>query len=349
MKEFKFLCLFTSVLISLLACKSEGGSGSSGIFGGGKAAVSGKVTNLPPDSQVFLDEILGKQVTILDTTKVGADGSFSLTVKDDSPRLGRVRLGRANLIVLLDGKEVKLNVDANNPNAYEVTGSPDNSTLASFIKTIQSNQASPDYLKNFVDTVKSPLVGYMAIHYLQMEEHYPVYEKFAARLTKELPSSPLTAEFAQRVNNAKQSMSVSSDGAAPEIKLATPAGKDLALSSLKGKVVLVDFWASWCMPCRRENPNVVKMYEKYKNKGFEVFSVSLDRSKEPWVKAIETDKLVWPSHVSDLQGWNSSAAGAWGVRSIPATFLLDKEGKIIGRNLRGPDLEKKLAEVLGEV
>jgi thiol-disulfide isomerase/thioredoxin len=134
---------------------------------------------------------------------------------------------------------------------------------------------------------------------------------------------------------------------APDITLADREGKILPLSSTRGKVVLLDFWASWCGPCRMENPNVVKAYEKYKNKGFTVFSVSLDQSKDKWLAAIAKDGLVWENHVSDLKGWGSAGAALYQVRGIPATFLLDKTGKIIARNLRGPALEKKLEELLG--
>lgn len=133
---------------------------------------------------------------------------------------------------------------------------------------------------------------------------------------------------------------------APDIKLADRDGKEIALSSLKGKVVLLDFWASWCGPCRMENPNVVKAYEKYKEKGFTIFSVSLDENKERWLQAIEKDKLTWPSHVSDLKGWRSAGAAVYKVNSIPATFLLDRDGKIIGKNLRGAALEDKLKSLL---
>jgi len=124
----------------------------------------------------------------------------------------------------------------------------------------------------------------------------------------------------------------------------TPEGEEISLESLRGKVVLIDFWASWCGPCRRENPNVVKLYNTYKSKGFEILAVSLDKTKDRWVKAIADDKLTW-LHISDLKGWKSKYARQYGVSSIPQTVLLDREGKIMARNLRGKALEAKLAEV----
>jgi peroxiredoxin len=136
-------------------------------------------------------------------------------------------------------------------------------------------------------------------------------------------------------------------GEAPDFIQQTPAGENMALSDLRGKVVLVDFWASWCGPCRRENPNVVRMYEEYKAQGFEILGVSLDRTKDRWLQAIEQDGLEW-LHVSDLKGWQNEVAQLYGVTSIPHTVLLDAEGRIIARGLRGPSLEAKLAEIFQE-
>jgi thiol-disulfide isomerase/thioredoxin len=152
---------------------------------------------------------------------------------------------------------------------------------------------------------------------------------------------------ANPTNQPRTNATYSEGMVAPEITMADPSGKTRSLSDLKGKVVLIDFWASWCGPCRRENPNVVNAYKRYKDKGFEIFSVSLDSDGGKWQQAIAQDGLVWENHVSDLKGWQNGAAQAYGVSSIPHTILLGKDGKIAGTHLRGAALEAKLAELLG--
>lgn len=134
-------------------------------------------------------------------------------------------------------------------------------------------------------------------------------------------------------------------GTAPDFTQETPDGEALSLSELRGKVILIDFWASWCGPCRRENPNVVRAYQKYRDKGFDIISVSLDKDRNRWLQAIEKDGMDW-HHVSDLKGWKNEVAQTYGVTSIPHTILLDAEGKIVARNLRGPSLDQKLAQIL---
>lgn len=155
---------------------------------------------------------------------------------------------------------------------------------------------------------------------------------------------PYMVELKSNIDNAKNFVV---GAIAPDFEQNTPDGQPMKLSDLRGNVVLVDFWASWCGPCRRENPHVVKLYDKYKSKGFEVLGVSLDRTKSKWENAIAKDKLTW-KHVSDLKGWKNQVAKQYSVRSIPHTILLDKDGRILARNLRGADLDAKLKELFGE-
>lgn len=162
----------------------------------------------------------------------------------------------------------------------------------------------------------------------------------------------LLAGLTASITSNAQNIGLNIGDKAPDIVAQSAQGKQLKLSDLKGKMVLIDFWASWCGPCRRENPTVVEAYKNYKDekfqngKGFTVYSVSLDKSKEAWEQAIADDYLVWDNHVSDLKGWQSKYAAIYGIRSIPMNFLLDGDGIIVAKNLRGPALESALKKML---
>ena len=189
----------------------------------------------------------------------------------------------------------------------------------------------------------------MAIQQLRPENYFDVYQALDKGLSEKYPDNKDVKSFHGMVQQTEMMVAKSNalkvGAEAPELILPTPTGKDLALSSLRGKVVLIDFWASWCGPCRKEMPNVKRAYEKFKNKGFEIYGVSLDKDRQDWLDAISKDGLTWPQ-VSDLKYWQSEAAQTYAVQSIPFTVLIDKEGKIIATELRGAELEKKLAEVL---
>lgn len=186
----------------------------------------------------------------------------------------------------------------------------------------------------------------IAIQPLDPEKYMDVFKLVDEGLTKRYPGNSDIAMFHQMMEKmAMQASSFKKGSEAPEINLPDPSGKSIALSSLKGKVVLIDFWASWCGPCRKEMPNVVAAYKKYKSKGFEIYGVSLDKDMQAWVEAIKKDGSTWV-HVSDLKFWDCVAAKAYNVQSIPFTVLLDKEGKVVAKDLRGAALEEKLKELL---
>lgn len=199
---------------------------------------------------------------------------------------------------------------------------------------------------------KSPAL-YAALSSIDPEKEFGVYEDVMNQLNGCFSQSPTIQELNKRYKAYKiqfQAKELISPGKkAPDFEeLNIDRKTTTKLSDLKGKVVLIDFWASWCRPCRAENPNVVRLYNEYKDKGFTVMSVSLDRDLNAWLNAIKKDGLTWPNHVSDLKHWSSAVAKIYGVRGIPYTVLIDEEGTIIAINLRGADLENKLAEIFAK-
>jgi len=257
----------------------------------------------------------------------------------------------------------------------EITGSENANLFINIGKEMNTRQMNQKQLAERIETIENPLTsGLLAMQYLSgSKEYLPVLQKSADRLNTERSSSKYAPAYQQFVNSMKQQIAqreaselIKVGQPAPDIELPSPDGKVYKLSDLQGKVVLLDFWASWCGPCRRANPHVVETYHKYKSKGFTVYSVSLDgldsrmtrnmkdqsqldtqmkRQKDRWVQAIEKDKLAWDYHVSDLKKWESIPAGVYGVRGIPKTFLIDRDGKIAAVNPRN-NLEQALLEVL---
>ena len=211
-------------------------------------------------------------------------------------------------------------------------------------------QAVDRYIKKAPEGSKlRKLLLYATLNAAANSKRHPnridLYVIYSKQFVEQFPDDPFAAKVEGDVKKYGGTIVGSK---APDIAQTDPDGKTRKLSDVNAKLILVDFWASWCGPCRRENPRVVKLYDAYKDKGFDIFSVSLDKNKNKWLQAIEADGLKWPNHVSDLKGWQNGAAQQYGVTSIPSTLLIDSEGKIIAKNVRGPALEKKVADILGK-
>jgi thiol-disulfide isomerase/thioredoxin len=207
-------------------------------------------------------------------------------------------------------------------------------------------------LQSFVGMYSNSAALILPLSGIQIDNDFESYEKLIVPLQQSFPQSAIVQGLYQNYVAKKEQIDAANPFARGKLvpdfeELRTDGKKKMKLSDLQGQVVLLDFWASWCGPCRAENPNVVRAYQKYKDAGFTIMSVSLDSNKEKWLAAIANDQLSWPNHVSDLGGWNSKVAKLYGVQSIPFTVLLDKEGKVIATNLRGAALEQTLEQIFG--
>ncbi len=231
------------------------------------------------------------------------------------------------------------------------------SILAIARKDLQdSNARFTRYIEHFADTTAYEPNAVFAVRMLSPLSEGPYLDAFTQSLGRRFPNTRMSRDFTEYYLRAtaklggqpRKAVAVSGPGSsstAPEVVLPDVNGKTVSLSSYRGKYVLLDFWASWCGPCRGENPNVVAAYQKFKNKNFVILSVSLDNSKDAWERAIKDDGLSW-TQVSDLKGWRSAAAVAYNVQSIPSNFLIDTGGNIIAKNLREKQLDETLSSVL---
>lgn len=236
--------------------------------------------------------------------------------------------------------------------AYQQQGHPRLDSIAQAIDAVfqEMQESKRQFVLGFIEENSNSLVALSAVQSLNPAEDLDVFEKVAANLTATMPESEYVKKFKTQlidIRSKGQAANRTEIGVeAPEIALKTPEGESIKLSDFRGKVTMIDFWASWCKPCRMENPNVVKVYNKYKSKGFEIFGVSLDKDGNKWVEAIAQDGLTW-KHGSELKFWQSSFVPAYNLDGIPMTYLLDENGVIIAKGLRGEQLEQKLKEIFG--
>lgn len=345
-------------------------------------SISGTIENAE-GMMLYLEDISTPQIVIIDTSKI-ENNTFEIK-GNTQEGLYRLRLipTNENIVFYLPGEKSKIEVAMDKQAPYEYTISGNEASVAIkeltdnlVLQTRQYNELKnlfalkPDTAANVEDELKKSMLvitntlkkfvsennnGFLKTYALTMlpnpnEDLDYIYNELKT-VVEENPKNEFAKSVFQEVENFKNqremesSMGLAIGKEAPDIVLPDVNGKTRKLSSLRGKVVLIDFWAAWCKPCRMENPNVVRVYTKYKDLGFEVFSVSLDKDKNSWTSAIREDGLYWQNHVSDLKFWNSEVVSLYNIKGIPLAILIDAEGKIIAKNLRGQALDNRLAEI----
>jgi len=370
--------IFFALPVILIAACSNTNSNSLGF------ELKGKLGNAHGDT-LYLEQMATDGLKSLDTAVLNENGEFTMNPSIKEIGFYRLKASDKNFATFIFDADQKVTVTgdvADLGNSYNVEGSPDSKlfwevnqasaknykkrdslqkTFQAFVTITKMDSlridsmsnalekpytelvnAHNEYLKNFIANNPTSFASLAAIQQLQPEEFMDSYIKLDDGLFSKYPNSQYIKAFHDGVSATKK---LAIGTMAPEITMNTPDEQPLSLSSLKGKIVLIDFWASWCGPCRAENPNVVKAYTKYKSKGFDVFSVSLDKDMDKWKMAIEADKLSWKNHVCDFKYWQSPVIALYNFNSIPSNVLIDKDGKILAKNLRGEDLEKKLEQL----
>lgn len=360
---------FMFIVFAFSACNS----------GSKKYTINGTITGA--DSvKVYLVKAEEGQPVVIDTADV-VNNKFVLKGNADLPEMHYLRINEREYFAQFFLENGKINVVANKDSLQKtkVSGSKSNDLFNIYISEIErlnkeyaelrgqyndammkgdmttADKAKIDveammdnmnvFARNFIsENRKSIVAPFIYLSQFVNEAPSDELDTIVAMFPAEYDGSVYVKEI-KRIAELKKKTAVGS--LAPDFTMNDPNGNPVSLSSFRGKYLLIDFWASWCAPCRQENPNIVRIYNKYKDKGFEILGVSLDRDKESWLKGIADDQLTW-AQVSDLNYWQNEVAVLYGVQSIPHTILLDKEGKIIATKLRGAELEAKLAELLGE-
>lgn len=370
--KISHLLAFFVISLSFFACQS-GGAPSEGTL------IRGELTNAA-NLKVYLDRLsINTANEVLANAPIDGSGNFALGfVNTLKPGIYQLRVGAQKAVIALgeDDNLVEIKGDVATFGQYDfsVSGSAEAQEMVGTMKKLRQASVTLEDVEKIVNEVKNPETGaFIAFSTLARAgaQGLPVHKEALNRLPAGSASKATYGAFVNALEGQlaqQRSAEIIQVGMpAPDISLTSPEGKQYSLSDLKGEVVLLDFWASWCGPCRKENPHVVEVYKKYKDEGFTIFSVSLDGldprrtagltaeqiaeanagQKKRWTDAIAQDNLMWPYHVSELKKWQSEAGQLYGVRGIPKTFLIDRQGNIAAVGLRGArSIEDALQKVI---
>lgn len=371
----KKIFITLAVLLSLISCQKESN----------EFVISATIDGVPNGAKVTLKEIKDNNTAIMDTTTV-MDGKFTLkgSVSEPDIHVLMIQSVPGRLPFILENKNLEMHLYKDSLGLSKIDGSKDNDVAQNYMKGISKLRKRNDslmiklnearrsndtlFLKSFrnkrmeiknendafnLDFIKENnnslftaflLENLMKTNTIKIDEVSKYFNSFPEKLQK----TSVGLRIKERIDAA---MATEIGSIAPDFTAPTPDGKEITLNEIKGKVTILDFWAAWCGPCRKENPNLVKIYENYHSKGLEIIGVSLDGNvrqkdaKQDWLNAIEKDGLTW-HQVSNLNYFNDPVAKKYNIQAIPATFILDSDGKIIAKDLRGPALEQKIAELL---
>ncbi len=343
--------------------------------------ISGSIFNLSTDS-LFIAQSFENNENY-DTIITDQKGNFNASITLPKQDFYVLKAGGSFIhLIIREKNEIKIFGDGRKLNEFcNIIGSDESSAMNSFDQVVRKWKAKSDSaliainkdqnkrdeinaymsqeyykfmnkLRSFIGVNQNSAALIIALGSINLDEETDSYASVLNQVYKSFPQSYTVQQYKKNFDThmemleAQKPLGIGKE--APDFEeLSVNRKKKIKLSDLRGKVVLIDFWASWCGPCRRENPNVVNTYNKYKEDGFTIMSVSLDNNLEKWKAAIEADNLSWPNHVSDLGGWKSKVSRLYGVGSVPFTVLIDQEGKIIKTNLRGAGLEKELKILFG--